>query len=185
MLQWIIILAWVWIVAKCWYIRQTCIHVTIICVRNGEWKNDYWKKLICLDIVGDNKQNIINNLSEVAFQNGKINDLEAYRNAVYKREEEFSTALGYLVAMPHGWSNGVNEPFVVFGRCKDEIVWDENEIKLIFMIGIPFQNRDKTHMKILANISRKLIDDSFRESLLSAQNQDEIFGTSIYLGPVK
>ena len=133
------------------------------------------KKLICLDIVGDNKQNIINNLSEVAFQNGKINDLEAYRNAVYKREEEFSTALGYLVAMPHGRSNGVNEPFVVFGRCKDEIVWDENEIKLIFMIGIPFQNRDKTHMKILANISRKLIDDSFRESLLSAQNQDEIF----------
>ena len=82
------------------------------------------KKLICLDIVGDNKQNIINNLSEVAFQNGKINDLEAYRNAVYKREEEFSTALGYLVAMPHGQSNGVNEPFVVFGRCKDEIVWD-------------------------------------------------------------
>ena len=77
--------------------------------------------------------------------------------------------------MPHGQSNGVNEPFVVFGRCKDEIVWDENEIKLIFMIGIPFQNRDKTHMKILANISRKLIDDSFRESLLSAQNQDEIF----------
>lgn len=133
------------------------------------------KELICLDIDESNKQNIIDNLSEVAFQNEKINDLDAYRNTVYKREKEFSTALGYLVAVPHGQSDGVNEPFVVFGRCKKKILWDENEVKLIFMIGVPLQNRDRLHMKILANISRKLIDDTFRESLLSAQNQDEIF----------
>lgn len=128
------------------------------------------KELICLDINENSKKNIINSLSEVGFRNGKINDLDAYRNAVYKREEEFSTAPGYLVAIPHGKSDAVNEPFVVFGRCKEKIIWDGNEVKLIFMIGVPLENRDKTHMKILANISRKLIDDNFRESLLNAQS---------------
>ena len=33
------------------------------------------------------------------------------------------------------------------------------------------KNRDKTHMKILANISRKLLDDDFREKLLDAKDQ--------------
>lgn len=37
------------------------------------------------------------------------------------------------------------------------------------------KNREVTHMKILANISRKLIDENFR-LLLNTQNKEEVFG---------
>jgi PTS system fructose-specific IIA component len=133
------------------------------------------KELICLNVDGQNKDEIITQLAQVAYNAGKINHLTDYKNAVFKREEEFSTALGYSVAIPHGQSDGVNEPFVVFGRCKETMIWDRNEVSMAFMIGVPMKNRDKTHMKILANISRKLLDESFRKSLLEAQDNEEVF----------
>ena len=43
------------------------------------------------------------------------------------------------------------------------------------MIGVPEHNKDKIHMKILANISRKLIDDEFRKSLIEAKDEKEVF----------
>lgn len=133
------------------------------------------KELICLDINANQKENIIDQLAQIALNQGRLNDVDTYKKAVFNREKEFSTALGYLVAIPHGQSDSVNEPFVVFGRCHDTVVWDENEVKMIFMIGVPMKNRDKTHMKILANISRKLIDNDFRKSLLEADNKDRVF----------
>lgn len=133
------------------------------------------KETICLDLEGNNKLDLIDQLIEVAYQNNKITDKEIYKEAILKREEEFSTALGYLVAMPHGQSDVVNDPFVIFGRTKEELIWDKNPVRMIFMIGVPMKNRDVTHMKILANISRKLIDENFRLSLLNAQNKEEVF----------
>ena len=133
------------------------------------------KEKICLNLAGNSKLDLIDQLIEVAYQTNKITDKEIYKEAILKREEEFSTALGYLVAMPHGQSDVVNDPFVIFGRTKEEFIWDKNPVRMIFMIGVPMKNRDVTHMKILANISRKLIDENFRLSLLNAQNKEEVF----------
>ena len=133
------------------------------------------KELICLDVDRKNKIDIIDQLASIAYKAHKINNLVSYKEAVLQREKEFSTALGYNVAIPHGQSDGVNEPFVIFGRCKDTIIWDQNEVKMVFMIGVPLKNRDKTHMKILANISRKLLDDDFRKSLLEAKDNNKVF----------
>lgn len=132
------------------------------------------KETICLDIDTNQKLDAIDYLINVAYQNDKIIDKDQYKQAILAREEEFSTALGYLVAIPHGQSDTVKEPFVIFGRTKNTLIWDEHEVRLIFMIGVPMKNRDKTHMKILANISRKLLDDDFREKLLEAKDQNAV-----------
>lgn len=132
------------------------------------------KDLILLDLTGD-KETIISTLAKKAFDQGRLEDVQEYVQAVLKREKEYSTALGYEVAIPHGQTDTVKDPFVVFGRVKDPIIWDSNSVRLIFMIGVPEHNKDKIHMKILANISRKLIDDSFRQSLIDAKDEKEIY----------
>lgn len=132
------------------------------------------KDLILLDLTGD-KETIISTLATKAFDQGRLEDKQEYIDAVLKREKEYSTALGYEVAIPHGQSDTVKDPFVVFGRVKDSIIWDQNSVRIIFMIGVPEHNKDKIHMKILANISRKLIDDEFRKSLIEAKDEKEIF----------
>lgn len=42
------------------------------------------------------------------------------------------------------------------------------------MIGVPDKDANNEHLKILAAISRKLIDESFREELLKAASTDQI-----------
>ncbi len=132
------------------------------------------KDLILLDLIGD-KEQIISTLAKKAFDQGRLENQQEYIDAVLKREKEYSTALGYEVAIPHGQSDTVKDPFVVFGRVKEPIIWDQNSVRLIFMIGVPEHNKDKIHMKILANISRKLIDDEFRKSLIEAKDEKEVF----------
>ncbi len=132
------------------------------------------KGLILLDLSGDKKE-IISTLANQAFHQGRLEDKQVYIDAVLKREQEYSTALGYEVAIPHGQSDTVKDPFVVFGRVKEPIIWDKNSVRLIFMIGVPKHNQDKIHMKILANISRKLIDEDFRKKLIEAKDENEIY----------
>ena len=132
------------------------------------------KDLILLDLTGD-KETIISTLANQAFEQERLEDKQEYIEAVLKREKEYSTALGYEVAIPHGQSDTVKDPFVVFGRVKEPIIWDQNSVRIIFMIGVPQHNKDKIHMKILANISRKLIDDEFRKSLIEAKDEKEVF----------
>ena len=65
------------------------------------------KETICLDIDTNQKLDAIDYLINVAYQNDKIIDKDQYKQAILAREEEFSTALGYLVAIPHGQSDTV------------------------------------------------------------------------------
>ena len=136
------------------------------------------KELIKTQVNLTSKEDILNACIEMAYQEGKLNDRAAYKAAVLKREEEFSTALGYLVAIPHGQSDSVNEPWVVVMNTKESFKWDErseNEVKLIFLIGVPMKNREKAHLEILANISRNLMDDEFRERMINVNSDEEAY----------
>ncbi|MRA64035.1 hypothetical protein GH818_28070, partial [Bacillus thuringiensis] len=44
---------------------------------------------------------------------------------------------------------------------------------LIFMIAVPKESEGNEHLKILQMLSRKLMDDSYRERLISVQTKEE------------
>jgi len=136
------------------------------------------KELISTQIHINTKEDVLNYCIDLANKHGKLNNCDTYKEAVLKREEEFSTALGYLVAIPHGQSDAVNEPFVVVINTKEEFRWDErseNKVKLVFLIGVPMKNREKNHLEILANISRNLMDDVFRQKLIDSKSAEEAY----------
>ena len=123
-------------------------------------------ELIVLDSDLEKKEDIISFLGKKAFDSGYTTDMKQYIAAVEKREKEFSTAVGYGISIPHGKSEAVREAFIAFMRSKNPILWDEEEnktVKLIFLIGVPENKKDTLHLKILAQISKKLMDESFRE----------------------
>lgn len=132
------------------------------------------KELISIGQDYNDKLKVIGNLAEQARKNGKINDAKKFVNAVLAREQESSTAVGFLVAIPHGKSEAVQEPFVGFCRPLHPMNWDGEEVQLIFLIGVPTHQKDTLHLKILSHISRKLVDEDFRKSLLQADNKTEV-----------
>lgn len=128
------------------------------------------ERLVILDSVLDNKESVIQFLSEKAQEFNYVNDLESYLNAVYKREAEFSTSIGYSVSIPHGKSLEVRQPFICFLRGRQPIQWDENGhlVKLVFLLGIPEAHKSTLHLRVLAEISKKLLDEAFRKQLMES-----------------
>ncbi|MCO7124473.1 fructose PTS transporter subunit IIA [Sporolactobacillus shoreicorticis] len=135
------------------------------------------KDLIITDAEGSNELDVITLLAQRAKSLGYISEVGQYVEAVQKREKEFSTAFGYGVAIPHGETDAVKSSFLAFCRPAHDVPWGENKtaVNLVFMIGVPKSQKSTLHLKILANLSRKLLDDTFRHAIALCPTSNEIF----------
>ncbi|MDN5351296.1 MAG: fructose system component [Clostridiales bacterium] len=125
--------------------------------------------LVALNLEATSKEDAIRKLAALAYKEGRINDQDKYIESVLHREAEYSTGVGFGVAIPHGRTNAVNEPVLLFATVKS-MDWqslDGEPIDLIFMIGVPEEETGETHLRILAALSRKLMKAPFREALRS------------------
>ena len=133
------------------------------------------KTLISLDLCATNKLEAIISMSKMAENVGRLGNLDIYCQAVKKREDEVSTDMGFGIAIPHGKSDAVLEPFVVFAKLKEPIIWNEEEnskVNLIFMIGAPENSHDNVHLKILSQLAGKLMDEDFLNDLRSVTEKE-------------
>jgi PTS system fructose-specific IIA component len=136
------------------------------------------KELIILNLDIKDKNDVIYKLACLAEEAGKIISMEDYFNDVLAREISFTTGIGNGIAIPHGKSNSVEETIVVFAKLKKAIDWnslDDRPVDIVFLLGIPNDNTDNLHLKILAQLSRKLMNEDFVNSLRSAITQQEVF----------
>jgi PTS system fructose-specific IIA component len=108
---------------------------------------------------------------------GCISDKTAYLDAVTKREQTGSTGIGFGVAIPHGKSNGVSKAGLAFAKPTQPLNWqslDGNPVSIVFMIAVPEEAAGNEHLQILIGLSRKLIDEQFRQSLLEVTESQQL-----------
>lgn len=129
------------------------------------------KDLILLNLPADSQEEALTLLAQRAKELNKIGDVEAFKAAVLAREGEYSTAVGFGVAIPHGKTDAVLEPFLMFARVKpmDWKALDGNPIDLIFLIGVPEKDAGTLHLQVLAALSRKLMKEEFRNAIRLAE----------------
>lgn len=136
------------------------------------------KNLIILNLDAADKNDAVRKLASFAYLEGKINSQDKFINSVFEREKTCTTGVGNGIAIPHGKSGAVNEALIVFGKLNNPIEWesiDENPVDLIFLLGVPDGGVDNLHLKILAQLSRKLVHEDFVQSLRDSETRDEIF----------
>ncbi|TLQ40802.1 PTS sugar transporter subunit IIA [Ruoffia tabacinasalis] len=136
------------------------------------------KEIIFLNKELDNKISIVDYILEEAKKNNLISVKDDLKKAVLEREEQISTSIGFDIAMPHGKSDTVLQPFVAFLRTKEGIYWDKDSdetVRMIFLIAVPSENKDNMHLKFISEISKKLLDDEFRQKLLTEENENEVY----------
>lgn len=141
-------------------------------------KNVVAKKLITLNSKLSDKNAVIQFIAENAENNGYAADSETLTQAVQKREGELSTAIGYSIAMPHGKTEAVLHPFIAFLRTAKEFQWtetSEEKVQLIFLIGVPKGKQEKLHLKFISQLSKKLLDEDFRNQLLNETKIESIY----------
>ncbi len=129
---------------------------------------------INLQLEGKTKEEILSNITEVAYQTGKVNDTKLFFEDLCKREQESTTGFGGGIAIPHAKSDAVKEVGVLFFRSKEQIEWQalDGEPVFCFICLMVPSNGGEEHLKLLAKLSRKLIDTNFVSALkTSEENQ--------------
>lgn len=134
------------------------------------------KETIIEQLDSRTKSDVLEKLASLLANSGKIKEREAFLQAIYARENEGSTGIGYGVAIPHGKSAAVIEPAIAFGRSPAGIDFgslDGKPAKLFFMIAVPEEAED-LHLHTLAKLSRKLMHEAFRNELMQAGTKADI-----------
>ncbi|MEG0561220.1 MAG: fructose-specific PTS transporter subunit EIIC [Cetobacterium sp.] len=134
------------------------------------------KNCIKLNLKSKTKADVIDELVDVLYANGRLNNKEEFKKTILKREEQSSTGLEEGIAIPHGKSESVKIPTVAFGLSKDGIDYDSLDgepSKLFFMIAAP-ANATDSHIETLSQLSSLLLDDDIREQLFQVKTEQEV-----------
>lgn len=136
------------------------------------------KELIIFDLEAKSKEEAISKLALEAEKSNKVSSADEYMNSVLEREKSCTTGIGNGIAIPHGKCKAVKEAMIVFAKCKNAIEWeslDDSPVEIIFLLGVPEQNVDNVHLKILSQLSRKLMNEDFVSLLKNSKSTEEVF----------
>ncbi|MFI7104049.1 fructose-specific PTS transporter subunit EIIC [Streptomyces sp. NPDC050161] len=125
----------------------------------------------------DGKEAAIREMAELAAAGGTVADVDELVRVALAREAQGTTGLGEEIAVPHAKTDAVTAPVVGFARSADGIDWgspDGTLAKLVFLIAVPEAAAGDEHLRILALLSRKLMDADFRARLGNAPDEAAI-----------
>ncbi|MEU6590636.1 fructose-specific PTS transporter subunit EIIC [Streptomyces sp. NPDC046881] len=120
------------------------------------------------------KEAAIREMAELLAASGRVADVTELVATALRREEQGTTGLGEEIAIPHAKTDAVTAPVVGFARSAEGVEWgslDGTKARLIFMIAVPEAAAGDEHLRILALLSRKVMDTGFRERLLAAPDE--------------
>ena len=135
------------------------------------------RELMIFDLLSNDKDSTIKELTHKFFEHGYVKSEEDFANGLRAREEEGSTALGDSVAIPHSKNKTVNEPAVLFALKKDGLDYDALDggpTKVFFSIAAP-DGENNIHVETLAELSKMIMKAGFIDDLLKTTNSDEVY----------
>ncbi|MGI1690984.1 PTS sugar transporter subunit IIA [Thermoanaerobacter uzonensis] len=135
------------------------------------------ENLIMLDFRAKTKEEVLNYMIGMLYENGVINSKELFAKDVFARENLGTTGVGMGIAIPHGKSKAVLKESIAILKLKKPIEWeslDGNPVSMVIMLAVPEKNADTVHLKLLSRLAYFLMDDVFRDELMNAKDKKEI-----------
>ena len=139
--------------------------------------SDYLKEKFCvLDLKSQNRDDVIKEIAQKLVGGSKILDEEKFIADVLERENLGSTGIGNNVAIPHARTNAVKGFVIGFGRSVSGVEFkalDARKVNLVFLMGADPEELN-LYLRILAELSKLLMNASFRQTLISASTELEV-----------
>jgi len=142
------------------------------------------KENIVLHLNAVSKKEVIERMAKTLYENGYISNLEKFINDVLDREGHMTTGIGNSLAIPHGKSDAVIESTVAVASLEHPVDWDslDNQpVVLVFLLAIKNQDKGEEHLRLLAELSAKLMDDDFVESIKQAKGIEALYETLSFI----
>tara|TARA_R110002167_G_scaffold220460_5_gene425079 strand:- start:11875 stop:14400 length:2526 start_codon:yes stop_codon:yes gene_type:complete len=118
----------------------------------------------------------IKTLSDNLFVQGRVQSSTATEQALWKREDMFSTGLGFGIAIPHCKTDGITHNSISLLRLSQPIEWSEESepVDLVFMLAVKQSDTDNLHMKYFSKLARKIVHKSFRDELRNCSDSSAL-----------
>lgn len=106
---------------------------------------------------------------------GRTDDAYKLEDDIWAREAVFSTGLGHGFAIPHTKSANIRHSSISIAQLDNPIDWqsDSGDVDFIIMLTLN-QDQGDQHMRIFSSLARKLIHQSFRDSLKACDSAADI-----------
>jgi nitrogen PTS system EIIA component len=134
------------------------------------------KESIVSELTSTTKPGILKELARAVAPVAGI-DAEGIAGVLMERESLGSTGIGGGIAIPHGKLGGVADIILGFGRSRSGVEYeslDGRPVHLFFLLLTP-ENSTGGHLKVLAQISKLLKMEYFKQELRRAETIDDIY----------
>ncbi len=112
------------------------------------------------------KQEAIKLVADRLFVAGRTDKSQLLEEAIWQREDTYSTGFGYGFSLPHCKSDALTSNSIVIAKLQSPVEWgslDEKPVDVVILLAIRASEHDKAHMKIFARLSRLVMRDEFRD----------------------
>jgi len=142
--------------------------------------SEYLKKDFCImDLKATEKVGAISEIATCLFDSGQVDDAKKLATDISEREILGSTGIGHGIAIPHARTTAVKNFVIGFGKSKVGIDFksiDEQPAHLIFLMGADPKDLN-LYLRLLAELSKLLMNSAFRTALLSAVTGEDIISS--------
>lgn len=135
------------------------------------------EELIRLDSGSLTRDEAIREAVNLLDASGRIENSDEVEELVWEREDAYSTGIGFGVATPHCHSRVIKNNSIAFLKLRKPIDWeslDNQPVDMVFLLAMRASDRDKEHLRILARLSRKMMDEEFIAKLRNMGNPADV-----------
>ncbi len=135
------------------------------------------KDTIKLNLKANSKMEVLDQLVDVLYYAGRLNDKQLYKEEILKRESLSSTGIGEGIGIPHGKTSAVKKASLALGIFRDGVDFDSLDgapVNIVFMIAAP-EGANNEHLETLSRLSVLLMNPEFKEGLLSSKVPEDVF----------
>lgn len=142
--------------------------------------SNYLREECCiLDLKARDKEGAVKEIVGQLSLAGRVVDVDKFVNDVLEREKLGSTGIGHTIAIPHARTAAVKGFVIGFGKSGDGIDFksiDGAGVNLIFLMGTAPKELN-LYLRLLAELSKLLMNVSFREKLMNVGTAEEVIET--------
>jgi PTS system nitrogen regulatory IIA component len=131
---------------------------------------------IAVPLAASTRASVLKELVVLAEQSWQVYDPEAILDAVRQREEMASTALPSGIAIPHPrrpLATALGESVIAYARTASGIPFGSPHGGLTDLFFLVCCRDDRTHLRVLARLTRLFLRPGFLEELRAAQTPNE------------
>ncbi|BDR53913.1 PTS mannose transporter subunit IIAB [Bombiscardovia apis] len=136
------------------------------------------RKAIVTGLQVETKEEVFAKLAELLHQQGNVDSVSEFIDAIHEREAQGATGIGGHVAIPHGRSDTVKRNAIAIAILDHEIPWeslDDTGAKVVALFAVGADDEgSQQHLKLLSQFARKLAKDDVTQALLKAQTVDDV-----------